>query len=164
MRFRTIIPTLWVLTLLSCSASKEDSFFEKLDLVDMEGNTISLKEIEGKLAFINIWSTTCKPCLKEMPSIERAQSILEKEGYVFLAVSDEEPERIERFTNRFDYTFQIARYGLSMGVLGIYALPVSYIVNDKGEMLYKHIGAKEWDDEESLSLFRSYLKKGVNDD
>lgn len=158
MRFKTICVALLVFTVMGCSTKKEESFFEKLDLKDMEGNAITLKDIEGKLAFINLWSTTCKPCLKEMPSIERAQATLEKEGYVFLAVSDEEPERIERFTNRFDYSFQIARYGLSMAALEVYALPASYIVNDQGEMLYKHIGAREWDDEESLSLFRSYLK------
>ena len=158
MRFQTMCLVLLAFTALGCSTKKEESFFEKLDLKDMEGNAITLKDIEGKLAFINLWSTTCKPCLKEMPSIERAQATLEKEGYVFLAVSDEEPERIERFTNRFDYSFQIARYGLSMAALEVYALPASYIVNDQGEMLYKHIGAREWDDEESLSLFRSYLK------
>lgn len=157
MKLEAILSSLLLVTLLSCSTDKEESFFEKLDLKDMDGNAITLKEIEGKMAFINLWSTTCKPCLKEMPSIERAQSILEKEGYVFLAVSDEEAERIDRFTNRFDYSFQIARYGLSMAALEVYALPASYIVNDKGEMLYKHIGAREWDDDESLSLFRSYL-------
>lgn len=157
MRFKTICVVLLVFIVLGCSTKKEESFFEKLDLTDMDGNAITLKGIEGKLAFVNLWSTTCKPCLKEMPSIERAQATLEKEGYVFLAVSDEEPERIERFTNRFDYSFQIARYGLSMAALEVYALPASYIVNDQGEMLYKHIGAREWDDEESLALFRSFL-------
>lgn len=158
MRFKIICFALLFFTVLGCSNKMEDSFFEKLDLTDMDGNAITLKDIEGKLAFVNLWSTTCKPCLKEMPSIERAQSILGKEGYVFLAVSDEEPERIEGFTKRFDYSFQIAHYGLSMAALEVYALPASYIINDKGDMLYKHIGAREWGDEESLALFRSFLK------
>ena len=146
-----------IVSVTACSSSSEESFFEKLDLKDLSGNDITLDDIEGKLAFINLWATYCKPCLKEMPSIERAKTILEKEGYVFIAVSDEEQSKIQKFVDRFDYSFQFAQYELGIGGLGVYALPASYIVNDKGEMLYKHVGAKEWDEEENIKLFRSYL-------
>jgi thiol-disulfide isomerase/thioredoxin len=146
-----------IVSVTACSSSSEESFFEKLDLKDLSGNDITLDDIEGKLAFINLWATYCKPCLKEMPSIERAKTILEKEGYVFIAVSDEEQSKIQKFVDRFDYSFQFAQYELGIGGLDVYALPASYIVNDKGEMLYKHVGAKEWDEEENIKLFRSYL-------
>ncbi|MFT7149705.1 MAG: thiol-disulfide isomerase/thioredoxin [Nonlabens sp.] len=146
-----------IVSVTACSSSSEESFFEKLDLKDLSGNDITLDDIEGKLAFINLWATYCKPCLKEMPSIERAKTILEKEGYVFIAVSDEEQSKIQKFVDRFDYSFQFTQYELGIGGLGVYALPASYIVNDKGEMLYKHVGAKEWDEEENIKLFRSYL-------
>ena len=142
--------------IIGCS-QKEESFFDKLDLKDLDGNVISLEEMQGKHIFINLWSTTCKPCLKEMPSIERAKAELEKEGYVFIAVSDEEVDRIQRFMGRFDYTFQLASYEIGNAALGVYALPASYILNDQGEVLYEHIGAKDWDDEESMATFRSFL-------
>ncbi len=147
-----------LLLFLAACSPKEPSFFEKLDLKDMQGEAISLKDLDGKLAFINLWATSCKPCLKEMPSIERAKTILENEGYTFIAVSDESQERIQGFIDKYDYTFQFAQYELGMNALDVYALPASYIVNAKGEMLYKHIGAKEWDEEENIALFRSYLK------
>ena len=142
--------------IIGCS-QKEESFFEKLDLKDLNGEAISLEQMKGKHIFINLWSTTCKPCLKEMPSIERAKAELEKEGYVFIAVSDEEVERIQKFMGRFDYTFQLANYEIGNAALGVYALPASYILNDEGEVLYEHVGAKEWDDEERMTRFRSYL-------
>lgn len=141
---------------IGCS-QKEPSFFEKLDLKDLDGKAITLEQMKGKHVFVNLWSTTCKPCLKEMPSIERAKAELEKEGYVFIAVSDEEVERIQKFMGRFDYTFQLASYELGNAALGVYALPASYILNDQGEVLYEHVGAKEWDDEESMATFRSFL-------
>ena len=138
---------------IGCS-QKEPSFYEKLDLKDLDGKAITLEQMKGKHVFVNLWSTTCKPCLKEMPSIERAKAVLEKEGY---AVSDEEVERIQKFMGRFDYTFQLASYELGNAALGVYALPASYILNDQGEVLYEHVGAKEWDDEESMATFRSFL-------
>lgn len=155
---KILIWTLLLFVMAACSSPKEKSFFEKLDLKDMSGKAITLDDLEGKLTFINLWATNCKPCLQEMPSIDRAKAILKKEGYLFIAVSDEETDRIQKFINRFDYSFQFAQYELGIGGLDVYALPASYIVNDKGEMLYKHIGAKEWDKEENLDLFRSYLK------
>lgn len=145
------------LILNACSSGKEESFFDKLDLKDLNGEAITLEQMQGKHIFINLWSTTCKPCLKEMPSIERAKAELEKEGYVFIAVSDEEVERIQKFMSRFDYTFQLASYEIGNAALGVYALPASYILNDQGEVLYEHVGSKEWDDEESMANFRSYL-------
>ncbi|HEY9117998.1 MAG TPA: TlpA disulfide reductase family protein [Roseivirga sp.] len=151
-----IAATIIMLAFNSCS-QKEGSFFHKLDLKDLDGNTIALDQMKGKLIFINLWSTTCKPCLKEMPSIERAKAELEKEGYVFIAVSDEEVDRMQRFISRFDYTFQFASYEIGNAALGVYALPASYILNDQGEVLYEHVGAKEWDEEESMAIFRSYL-------
>lgn len=155
---RLIGATLVMAILTACSSPREESFFEKLELKDMTGKDITLDDLDGKLTFINLWATNCKPCLQEMPSIDRAKAALEKEGYLFIAVSDEETDRIQKFINRFDYSFQFAQYELGIGGLDVYALPASYIVNDKGEMLYKHIGAKEWDQEENLDLFRSYLK------
>ena len=151
-----IAATIIMLAFNSCS-QKEESFFHKLDLKDLDGNIIALDQMKGKLIFINLWSTTCKPCLKEMPSIERAKAELEKEGYVFIAVSDEEVDRMQRFISRFDYTFQFASYEIGNAALGVYALPASYILNDQGEVLYEHVGAKEWDEEESMAIFRSYL-------
>lgn len=151
-----ILSLLLLLLMVGCS-QKEESFFAKLELKDLNGEAITLEQMKGKHIFINLWSTTCKPCLKEMPSIERAKAELEKEGYAFIAVSDEEVERIEKFMSRFDYTFQLANFEIGNAALGVYALPASYILNDKGEVLYEHVGAKEWDDEESMANFRSYL-------
>lgn len=151
-----ILSLIALLLMVGCS-QKEESFFDKLDLKDLNGEAITLEQMKGKHIFINLWSTTCKPCLKEMPSIERAKAELEKEGYVFIAVSDEEVERIQKFMGRFDYTFQLASYEIGNAALGVYALPASYILNDQGEVLYEHVGAKEWDEEESMAIFRSYL-------
>lgn len=153
---KLIIPVALIAFTFACSP-KEKSFFDKLELTDLEGNEITLEDLDGKMAFVNFWATTCKPCLKEMPSIENAKNILEKEGYVFIAVSNEELPRMKGFIDRFDYTFQFAQFPVGLESLNIYALPASYIIDTNGDKLFEHMGAREWDDEENLALFRSYL-------
>jgi peroxiredoxin len=149
--------SLVLLAFIVACAPKEKSFFDKLELKDLEGNEITLADLDGKMAFVNFWATTCKPCLKEMPSIENAKNILEKEGYKFIAVSNEELTRMKGFIDRFDYTFQFAQFPAGLESLNIYALPASYIIDTDGSVLYEHLGAKEWDDDENMELFRSYL-------
>tara|TARA_R110001592_G_scaffold64751_11_gene198931 strand:- start:2858 stop:3343 length:486 start_codon:yes stop_codon:yes gene_type:complete len=145
--------------LLGCNnAKKEKAFFDKLDLKTMDGKALTVADLEGKMAFVNVWATWCGPCLKEMPSIERAKAKLENEGYIFIAVSNEEDDKIENFIAKNDYTFDFAKLGMGLEALNVYSLPASYIIDGKGNLVYEHMGAKEWDSPENISLFKSHLK------
>lgn len=146
------------LSIFACSGKKEEAFIDKLKLTKLDGTPLTSQALEGKTVFVNFWATWCGPCLKEMPSIERAKKALEAEGYVFLAVSSEEMEKIQTFEKRQNYSFTFAQSGLEPEALNIYSLPASYIINTEGEEVFKHIGAKEWDSEENLRVFKSYLK------
>ena len=145
--------------LVGCNNAKEEKpFFDKLDLKTMDGKALTVADLKGKMAFVNVWATWCGPCLKEMPSIERAKAKLESEGYVFIAVSNEEHDKIENFIAKNDYTFDFAKLGMGLEALNIYSLPASYIIDGEGNLVYEHMGAKEWDSPENISLFKSHLK------
>lgn len=146
------------IVLCACNGKDKMPFFDKLELKTLDGTAITTKDLEGKMAFVNVWATWCGPCLKEMPSIERAKAKLESEGYVFIAVSNEEHDKIENFIAKNDYTFDFAKLGMSLEALNIYSLPASYIIDGKGNLVYEHMGAKEWDSPENISLFKSHLK------
>ncbi|MFT6829143.1 MAG: thiol-disulfide isomerase/thioredoxin [Roseivirga sp.] len=156
---RSVIAISLVGLLFGCGSTKDEkAFFDKLDLKTMDGKAITVADLDGKMAFINVWATFCAPCLKEMPSIERAKAKLEDEGYMFIAISNEEHDKIQNFIAKNDYTFDFAELGMGLEALNIYALPASYIVDGKGNMIYEHMGAKEWDSPENISMFKSLLK------
>src|SRR5260370_36828180 len=48
----------------------------EISLADPTGQTVELSELRGKLVLVNLWATWCEPCLREMPSLERLQSLL----------------------------------------------------------------------------------------
>ena len=83
------------LLLVGCNSviNKKGSDLESLQLkssfVDLEENNLDLSEFDNKKVVISYWATWCAPCIKEMPSIKRAEEILEDYGYTFLLVSDE---------------------------------------------------------------------------
>src|SRR6266436_2137294 len=59
-------------------------------LPDLNGSTISLSSLRGKVVFLNVWATWCAPCREEMPSIESLYKEFSKNGdFVVLAVSQD---------------------------------------------------------------------------
>lgn len=48
---------------------------------------VSIKEYKGKLIYIDIWNTGCKPCIAEMPYLKQLEHDLKDEDIVFLSVS-----------------------------------------------------------------------------
>lgn len=154
----TIITSILLLIVLSgCTGHQEPSFFDQLEITDMKGRAIRSKDLDAQLIFINFWATWCRPCLQEMPSIEKAREALEEDNIVLVAISEEKEDRISKFMNDYDYNFTYARFHGSLEEIDILSVPTTYILNTRGEILYRHVGARFWDTQGNLNLIRSFL-------
>ena len=127
------------------------SEIEKVKLTNLNDQPIDLSQYQGKTLFINFWATWCKPCLLEMPSIQKAQGILKDQNIVFLFASDESPEQIENFKAAHDYMFNYVRVE-NMEELNITGLPTTFIFNPEGKLAYSEIGYQQWDDPNNISM------------
>ncbi len=45
----------------------------KFDYKDINGKSVSLESLSGKIVYIDVWATWCGPCLRELPSLEKLQ-------------------------------------------------------------------------------------------
>ncbi len=65
-------------------------------LPDMNGGSVRLSELRGKVVVINFWASWCDPCREEMPALARLALMLEgRRDVVFLTISvDEEKSAI----------------------------------------------------------------------
>lgn len=127
-------------------------------LTDLEGSTVDLQNFKGKTLFINFWATWCKPCLKEMPSIERAKQQLENEEVVFLFASNEEVEEIKNFSKEYTYNFRYLRIE-NAEEIGLEALPTTFIINSAGQLVFAESGFRQWDSQENLAIIRNSIKQ-----
>ena len=109
----------------------------------------------GKKILINYWATWCGPCIQEMPSLLKAQELLKDENYIFLLVSDESIQKISRFKNRKKFNFTYLKSSVSLGSIGIYSLPTTYIFNEKGEKVKKIVGAVDWNSNRMIKKLKS---------
>ncbi|WP_291870865.1 TlpA disulfide reductase family protein [Maribacter sp.] len=122
---------------------------------DLNGNHILLTKYKGKRVLLNFWATWCKPCIEEMPALLRAKRILEKENYIFLLASDQSVEKIKTFKEEFNFEFNFIRFTGSFPQLKIYALPKTFIYNEKGEKVDEISGAVTWDSQEIINRLKN---------
>ena len=64
----------------------------EFSLPALDGSTVHLSDFKGKVVLIDFWSTTCDPCLAEMPHLVDLYNANKDKGLVVLAVSLDGPE------------------------------------------------------------------------
>jgi len=119
---------------------------------------ISLTDFRGKTIFIDVWATWCKPCVAQMPSVQRLFEQLQGDEYEFLLISPEDPEVVEKYLGENDYTFPIYLTGQEVPTtFPIQPLPATYVVNPRGEIVYQeHGGPKKYDHSSFVDFLKSW--------
>ncbi len=110
----------------------------------------SLDQDAGKIVLINFWATWCKPCLDEMPAMQRLYDALPRDDFELLAVSvDEGEEEVAAFRDRLGLSFPILldpnREVATQ--FQTFRFPESFLVGRDGRVAARYIGPKEWDSE-----------------
>jgi len=119
-------------------------------LKDLNGELTKLSDYRGQVVFLNFWATWCKPCQEEMPSMERLHQDLEGEfsdRFVMLAVSiDKSADDIPAFMAKHKLTFPVLhdRWGKVDRIYKIMGVPETYIINQKGVLVEKVVGPRDW--------------------
>ncbi len=165
---KSVLLFLFASTLSSCGGTKEKAgdwamnaagqqenlsmSWKSLQLYQLDGTPLDTSALRGKTVFLNFWATWCKPCLAEMPSIDRAALALADKNVIFIAASDEKPERVKAFRDKNNYQFQIVTSQADLSALGVFALPTTFIFDADGNLAFKETGAREWDSQESIQL------------
>ena len=141
------------------SKSRDFSDLESIQLktlfVDLNDNKVDLTVYKGKKIVINYWATWCRPCIKEMPGLKRAEEILENHNYIFLLVSDETTSKISTFKKDKNFDFNFLKSVESNETLGIYSLPTSYIFDENGKKIETIVGTIAWDSEQIINKLKT---------
>ena len=131
-----------------------ESIQVKTLLVDLNNNKVDLTVYKGKKIVVNYWATWCRPCIKEMPGLKRAEEILESYNYIFLLVSDETTSKISTFKKDKNFDFNFLKSVESNEMLGIYSLPTSYIFDENGKKIETIVGTIAWDSEQIINKLK----------
>ena len=128
----------------------------RMKLINSKGEKVNMEQFRGKVIFINLWATWCPPCIAEMPSIEAMYKDIDKEKVEVLMVSfDKNFEKAIQYKKSKDFAFEV--YALDGPMPGMYntnSIPTTYIVDSKGNLVFKHSGMADYDRQD----FKDFLK------
>jgi len=122
----------------------------------VDGQALTLEQLHGKVVLVNIWFTACPPCIKEMPSLDRLQTLRGGDDFQVVTISVDrtndlpskffEDNDIENLAPWHDGT-----YGIT-GNLNIRGFPTTVIYDARGDETAFLEGDAEWDSPEALTL------------
>lgn len=107
------------------------------------------KQLEGQVLVVTFFATWCPPCIQEIPTFIELQDSYKAKGFSVVAFSVDEgsPEPLHNLIKKFgiNYPVLMADPDITRGFGGVTGIPVTYLVNRKGEIVKKYLGYVEHD-------------------
>jgi cytochrome c biogenesis protein CcmG/thiol:disulfide interchange protein DsbE len=96
---------------------------------------------QGRVSVVNFWASWCVPCADEHPLLIELK---ERTGVALYGVNyKDQPAAARRFLGRYGNPFAaVGTDETGRGAIewGVYGMPETFVVNGKGEIVYKHVG------------------------
>jgi cytochrome c biogenesis protein CcmG, thiol:disulfide interchange protein DsbE len=95
----------------------------------------------GKVTVVNFWASWCVPCVQEHPVLG---TLKQRTGTPIFGVNyKDETSQARRFLGRYGNPFAavgVDADGRGAIEWGVYGMPETFIINGRGEIVYKHVG------------------------
>ena len=122
----------------------------KVEIMDMDGRSVTLADYHGRPLLVNFWATWCPPCVAELPALERAVASLEAQSIKVLLVSVDrggakkaapflEKHGVSSPKMAFDPKGALSRH------LAVRGLPTTFLLTADQTKSWAFVGPFEWD-------------------
>jgi cytochrome c biogenesis protein CcmG, thiol:disulfide interchange protein DsbE len=116
---------------------------------------VELRDFRGKIVVLNFWATWCPPCVEEMPSLVQLEQRMSNKGVTVVGVSvDVDADAYHKFLKDYKVDFLTVRDPdqKAARLYGTFKYPETYIIDRKGIVQRKFIGAVDWSQPEIVDF------------
>jgi thiol-disulfide isomerase/thioredoxin len=111
----------------------------------LDGQHISLDELQGKVVLIDFWATGCAPCREALPHVKEIAKKFAGQPLIVLSVSvDSDEQKWKEFVAQNEMTWpQYFDHGFAGSVaksFGVRAIPHTFTIDADGIQQDEHIG------------------------
>jgi thiol-disulfide isomerase/thioredoxin len=113
-------------------------------LYTLDGEEVKLSDYLGKVVILDFWATWCAPCRKGIPDLISIQNEY-KDDLVVIGISLDHPstqDALVPFIKSYgiNYPVVLGNIEVSAAYGNIQAIPTSFIIDQEGNIVNKHIG------------------------
>jgi thiol-disulfide isomerase/thioredoxin len=111
----------------------------------LDGQSISLDSLAGKVVLIDFWATWCGPCREALPHLRQIAKRFEGQPFVVLSISlDNDDAKWKEFVGKNGMTWLQYRDGGFSGRIatqfGVTAIPATFTIDADGVLEDQHVG------------------------
>ena len=147
-----------MLAAMKISRVAPDTTAAAFNLTSLDGTSIQLADMKGKVVLVNFWATWCGPCKDEMPAFERLRQKLDPDRFAVLTITtDLQRDGIKQFLTNLHVQLPVLfddDQDVSQAYL-VRALPTTVLIDGRGTLVGRAIGPREWDTAQSVHLLQS---------
>ena len=108
------------------------------------GEIMDSSILEDKAVLITFFSTTCPPCVEEVPSLKTLQAKYEMDGFSVVAISLDfgREKAVRKFIERHAVTYPVVfgTHEIALGFGGVRTIPQSFLINRQGHIVQRYEG------------------------
>lgn len=121
---------------------------------NMEGSSVNLSDLKGKVVVLNFWFINCKPCIMEIPELNELVHEYEDKEIIFLAFTPDSKSALEKFrkSTAFDYQI-IPETSITIEDYQIRGFPTHVIIDQDGIIQHHETGLSA----ETINQLRSSI-------
>ena len=117
----------------------------------IDGKTVTLRELRGKVVVLNFWFIGCAVCRGMKPELEAFKARFARSDVVFLAMTEDSESEVEKFLKKVpsDY-LQAANAREAMSKFSFRGFPKNIVIDKQGKIVYWRSTIKAWDKFEAV--------------
>ena len=159
---KTLFLSFLATILFSTPIIAQNSTLPSVNVKTLNGVSINITEIEnnGKPIVISFWATWCKPCKKELNTIAEVYEDWQDEtGVKLVAISIDESRsmaKVSPYVNASDWDYEVYLdpNGDLKRAMGVSAVPHTFLLDSKKEIVWQHKGYVDGDEDELLEQIK----------
>ena len=129
---------------------------------DGAGVASDLSKFKGRVILLNLWATWCAPCRKEMPELAKLQKDLGSADFEVVALSQdlkgaEASAAFLKQAGADNLALYVDPKATALSALAAPGLPLTLLINRKGEEVGRLIGPAAWDSKAAQQLIKAEI-------